>query len=109
MKFIPQHDRLLVELIEVPFKTEAGLIMPGQAPGIPALGRILATGPLVPDTLSIAVGDVVAFAAHAGHSLSGPSRRQVLLPAKDVLATVEDLPEANKEEDLLAGFVLADN
>ena len=90
----PLEDRVLVQPLEAEQTTASGLVIPDTAKEKPQEGKVVATGPGLPNgegghlPMDIAVGDVVIYSKYGGTELKYDGAEYLLLAARDVLAIV---------------------
>ncbi len=95
MKFIPLHDRVVVQRIDEDVKTSGGIIIPDTAKEKPMQGEILAVGPgardesgkLVP--LDVKKGDRVLFGKWSGTEVKIDGKELLIMKESDILGIVE--------------------
>jgi chaperonin GroES len=92
-KIRPLFDRVLIERIANPEKTQGGIIIPDTAQEKTQLGVVLAvgTGKILNDGKTLAmhvkVGDKVFFGKYAGTELDS---ERLIIKEDEILAIVED-------------------
>lgn len=82
MKFIPNHDRILIRREKAKMMTESGLHLPEKAVEAPWEGEVLATGP---ETKVYATGDRVMFSKYAGVHVEVNGEKLLLVTEKEIL------------------------
>ncbi len=94
MNIKPLFDRIVIEPMDAPEKTESGLFLPSSAQEKPQLARVVAVGPggLVDGkevTMQVKVGDVILYNKYAGSDFKLDEKEVTVLKQSDVLAIVE--------------------
>ncbi|HML50213.1 MAG TPA: co-chaperone GroES [Propionicimonas sp.] len=90
----PLEDRILIQPLEAEQTTASGLVIPDTAKEKPQEGKVVATGPGLPNgegghqPMDIAVGDVVIYSKYGGTEIKYDGNEYLLLNARDVLAVV---------------------
>ena len=72
VNFVPQGDRVLVEVAEAEEKTAGGIIIPDTAKEKPQKGIIVAVGPgkKKDEPMTVKVGDKVLYGKYSGTEIS---------------------------------------
>ena len=92
----PLHDKVLVKRIDIPDKTEGGIIIPDTSGDKPLEGVVTAVGPgrVNPDgsvtKLELKKGDSVLFAMYAGSEITLEGKEHIILNENDILAVILD-------------------
>ncbi len=90
----PLEDRLLVQPLQAEQTTASGLVIPDTAKEKPQEGRVVATGPGLPNgeggrlPMDIAEGDIVIYSKYGGTEIKYDGVEYLLLNARDVLAII---------------------
>jgi chaperonin GroES len=90
----PLEDRVLVQPLEAEQTTASGLVIPDTAKEKPQEGKVVATGPGLPNgegghlPMDIAVGDVVIYSKYGGTEIKYDGAEYLLLAARDILAII---------------------
>src|SRR5438552_9712098 len=95
MNLQPLDDRIVVKASEAEATTASGLVIPDTAKEKPQQGDVLAVGPgrrseqtgeIIP--LDVKVGDKVVYSKYGGTEITVEGEDLLILPSRDVLATV---------------------
>ena len=91
VNFIPQGDRVLVEVAEAEEKTAGGIIIPDSAKEKPQKGVIVAVGPgkKKDEPVTLKVGDKVLYGKYSGTEISIDGKEYLIMRADDVLGNFE--------------------
>ncbi|PKQ31552.1 MAG: co-chaperone GroES [Actinobacteria bacterium HGW-Actinobacteria-2] len=90
----PLEDRVLVQPLEAEQTTASGLVIPDTAKEKPQEGKVVATGPGLPNgegghnPMDIAVGDIVIYSKYGGTEIKYDGAEYLLLAARDILAII---------------------
>lgn len=84
-KLKPKNDKLLIEPIVAPDKTEAGIIIPESAKDRPNQARVMAVGPKVEN---INEGELILFGKYAGTTFVLDEQSYLLIREQDVIAEI---------------------
>ena len=89
MNFQPLGNRVLVERVEEPTKTPAGIIIPDNAKEKPLEGKVLAVGPEVKEEGHIKVNDRIVFAKYSGTEINLEGKEYLILQTDDILGILK--------------------
>lgn len=86
VNFVPQGDRVLVEVAEAEEKTAGGIIIPDSAKEKPQKGVIVAVGPGKKDEpMTVKVGDKVLYGKYSGTEISIEGKEYQIMRQDDLL------------------------
>lgn len=87
VNFIPQGDRVLVEVAEAEEKTAGGIIIPDSAKEKPQKGVIVAVGPgkKKDEPMTVKVGDKVLYGKYSGTEISIEGKEYQIMRQDDLL------------------------
>ena len=102
MKFLPLHDRVVVERIDAEAKSAGGIIIPDSAQEKPSQGKIVAVGPggrdeagkLIP--IDVKKGDRVLFGKWSGTEVKLDSVDYLIMKESDIMGVLQET-EAKKK------------
>ena len=94
MKFIPLHDRVLVESLESEEKTAGGIIIPDTAKEKPQEGKVVAVGPgakledgkITP--MDVKVGDQILFGKWSGTEVKIDGKEYSIMKESDIMGVI---------------------
>jgi len=91
VNFVPQGDRVLVEVAEAETKTTGGIIIPDTAKEKPQKGVIVAVGPgkKKDEPITLKVGDKILYGKYSGTELSIEGKEYLIMKAEEVLGSFE--------------------
>lgn len=87
VNFIPQGDRVLVEVAEAEEKTAGGIIIPDSAKEKPQKGVIVAVGPgkKKDEPMTVKVGDKVLYGKYSGTEITIEGKEYQIMRQDDLL------------------------
>jgi chaperonin GroES len=87
VNFVPQGDRVLVEVAEAEEKTAGGIIIPDSAKEKPQKGVIVAVGPgkKKDEPMTVKVGDKVLYGKYSGTEISIDGKEYQIMRQDDLL------------------------
>jgi chaperonin GroES len=87
VNFIPQGDRVLVEVAEAEEKTAGGIIIPDSAKEKPQKGVIVAVGPgkKKDEPMTVKVGDQVLYGKYSGTEITIEGKEYQIMRQDDLL------------------------
>ena len=91
MKFRPQHDRVLIKVLDSEEKTKGGLIIPDTAKEKPQEGEIVAVGPGAKTEegkiikMDVKVGDRVLFGKWSGTEVKIDGKEYSIMKESDIM------------------------
>jgi chaperonin GroES len=87
VNFVPQGDRVLVEVAEAEEKTAGGIIIPDSAKEKPQKGIIVAVGPgkKKDEPMTVKVGDKVLYGKYSGTEISIEGKEYQIMRQDDLL------------------------
>jgi chaperonin GroES len=87
VNFVPQGDRVLVEVAEAEEKTAGGIIIPDSAKEKPQKGVIVAVGPgkKKDEPMTVKVGDKVLYGKYSGTEISIEGKEYQIMRQDDLL------------------------
>ena len=89
MNVKPLSDRVLILPNPAEEKTASGLIIPDTAKEKPLAGKVVAVGPGTADVkMEVAVGDEVLYGKYAGTEVNIEGTSYLIMPQKDILASI---------------------
>jgi chaperonin GroES len=91
VNFVPQGDRVLVEVAEAEQKTSGGIIIPDTAKEKPQKGIVVAVGPgkKKDEPVTLKVGDKVLYGKYSGTEISIEGKEYLIMRADDILGNFE--------------------
>ena len=91
VNFVPQGDRVLVEVAEAEEKTAGGIIIPDSAKEKPQKGVIVAVGPgkKKDEPMTVKVGDKVLYGKYSGTEISIEGKEYQIMRQDDLLGYFE--------------------
>jgi len=91
VNFVPQGDRVLVEVAEAEQKTAGGIIIPDSAKEKPQKGIIVAVGPgkKKDEPVTLKVGDKVLYGKYSGAEISIEGKDYLIMRQDDILGNFE--------------------
>lgn len=91
VNFVPQGDRVLVEVAEAEEKTAGGIIIPDSAKEKPQKGIIVAVGPgkKKDEPMTVKVGDKVLYGKYSGTEISIEGKEYQIMRQDDLLGYFE--------------------
>lgn len=91
VNFIPQGDRVLVEVAEAEEKTAGGIIIPDSAKEKPQKGVIVAVGPgkKKDEPMTVKVGDKVLYGKYSGTEITIDGKEYQIMRQDDLLGYFE--------------------
>lgn len=91
VNFVPQGDRVLVEVAEAEEKTAGGIIIPDSAKEKPQKGVIVAVGPgkKKDEPMTVKVGDKVLYGKYSGTEISIDGKEYQIMRQDDLLGYFE--------------------
>ena len=91
VNFVPQGDRVLVEVAEAEEKTAGGIIIPDSAKEKPQKGVIVAVGPgkKKDEPMTIKVGDKVLYGKYSGTEITIEGKEYQIMRQDDLLGYFE--------------------
>ncbi|HTA27900.1 MAG TPA: co-chaperone GroES [Bacteroidia bacterium] len=87
VNFVPQGDRVLVEVAEAEEKTAGGIIIPDSAKEKPQKGVIVAVGPgkKKDEPMTVKVGDKVLYGKYSGTEITIEGKEYQIMRQDDLL------------------------
>jgi chaperonin GroES len=87
VNFVPQGDRVLVEVAEAEEKTAGGIIIPDSAKEKPQKGIIVAVGPgkKKDEPMTVKVGDKVLYGKYSGTEITIEGKEYQIMRQDDLL------------------------
>lgn len=87
VNFVPQGDRVLVEVAEAEEKTAGGIIIPDSAKEKPQKGIIVAVGPgkKKDEPMTVKVGDKVLYGKYSGTEITIDGKEYQIMRQDDLL------------------------
>ncbi len=91
VNFVPQGDRVLVEVAEAEEKTAGGIIIPDSAKEKPQKGVIVAVGPgkKKDEPMTVKVGDKVLYGKYSGTEITIEGKEYQIMRQDDLLGYFE--------------------
>jgi chaperonin GroES len=91
VSFVPQGDRVLVEVAEAEEKTSGGIIIPDSAKEKPQKGIIVAVGPgkKKDEPMTVKVGDKVLYGKYSGSEITIDGKEYQIMRQDDILGNFE--------------------
>jgi chaperonin GroES len=91
VNFVPQGDRVLVEVAEAEHKTTGGIIIPDSAKEKPQRGIVVAVGPgkKKDEPVTLKVGDKVLYGKYSGAEIGIEGKEYLIMRQDDVLGYFE--------------------
>ena len=95
MKFLPLHDRVLIEPLEAEEKTKGGIIIPDTVKEKPQQGKVIAVGGGVRGEdgkvrpLDVKAGDKVLFGKWSGTEVKIDGKDLVIMKEADIMGIVQ--------------------
>jgi chaperonin GroES len=91
VNFVPQGDRVLVEVAEAEHKTTGGIIIPDSAKEKPQRGIVVAVGPgkKKDEPVTLKVGDKVLYGKYSGAEIGIEGKDYLIMRQDDVLGYFE--------------------
>lgn len=91
VNFVPQGDRVLVEVAEAEEKTAGGIIIPDSAKEKPQKGIIVAVGPgkKKDEPMTVKVGDKVLYGKYSGTEITIDGKEYQIMRQDDLLGYFE--------------------
>jgi chaperonin GroES len=91
VNFVPQGDRVLVEVAEAEQKTAGGIIIPDSAKEKPQKGIVVAVGPgkKKDEPVTLKVGDKVLYGKYSGAEISIEGKDYLIMRQDDILGNFE--------------------
>ena len=87
----PLGTRVVLKKMDAIERTEAGLILSGNAKEKPQQAEVVAVGPgTEEEKMELKVGDTDIFARYGGHDLKYQGQEYTIMEQKDILAVIED-------------------
>jgi chaperonin GroES len=102
MKFLPLHDRVVIERVEAEARTAGGIIIPDTAQEKPQQGKVIAVGPggrdesgkLIP--IDIKVGNRILFGKWSGAEVKIEGVEYLIMKESDIMGVLVEA-EAKKK------------
>ncbi len=91
VNFVPQGDRVLVEVAEAEEKTAGGIIIPDSAKEKPQKGVVVAVGPgkKKDEPMTVKVGDKVLYGKYSGTEITVDGKEYQIMRQDDLLGYFE--------------------
>jgi len=91
VNFVPQGDRVLVEVAEAEEKTAGGIIIPDSAKEKPQKGVVVAvgTGKKKDEPMTVKVGDKVLYGKYSGTEITIEGKEYQIMRQDDLLGYFE--------------------
>jgi len=91
VNFVPQGDRVLVEVAEAEQKTSGGIIIPDTAKEKPQKGVVVAVGPgkKKDEPVTLKVGDKILYGKYSGTEIGIDGKEYLIMRQDDVLGYFE--------------------
>lgn len=91
VNFVPQGDRVLVEVAEAEAKTSGGIIIPDTAKEKPQKGIIVAVGPgkKKDEPMTVKAGDKVLYGKYSGTEITIDNKEYLIMRQDDILGNFE--------------------
>jgi len=91
VNFVPQGDRVLVEVAEAEEKTAGGIIIPDSAKEKPQRGIIVAVGPgkKKDEPMTVKTGDKVLYGKYSGTEITIDGKEYQIMRQDDLLGYFE--------------------
>jgi chaperonin GroES len=91
VNFVPQGDRVLVEVAEAEEKTAGGIIIPDSAKEKPQKGVVVAVGPgkKKDEPMTVKVGDKVLYGKYSGTEITIEGKEYQIMRQDDLLGYFE--------------------
>jgi chaperonin GroES len=91
VNFVPQGDRVLVEVAEAESKTAGGIIIPDTVKEKPQKGVVVAVGPgkKKDEPVTLKVGDKVLYGKYSGTELTIDGKEFLIMRQDDILGNFE--------------------
>ncbi|HTB07214.1 MAG TPA: co-chaperone GroES [Bacteroidia bacterium] len=91
VNFVPQGDRVLVEVAEAESKTAGGIIIPDTVKEKPQKGIVVAVGPgkKKDEPVTLKVGDKVLYGKYSGTELTIDGKEFLIMRQDDILGNFE--------------------
>jgi chaperonin GroES len=91
VNFVPQGDRVLVEVAEAEHKTSGGIIIPDTAKEKPQKGVVVAVGPgkKKDEPVTLKVGDKILYGKYSGSEIGIDGKEYLIMRQDDVLGYFE--------------------
>ncbi len=91
VNFVPQGDRVLVEVAEAEEKTAGGIIIPDSAKEKPQRGIIVAVGPgkKKDEPMTVKAGDKVLYGKYSGTEITIEGKEYQIMRQDDLLGYFE--------------------
>ena len=95
MKFMPLHDRVVVQRTESEQKTAGGIIIPDTAKEKPMEGKVIAAGAGARDEtgkvqpLDVKAGDLVLFGKWSGTEVKIDGQEYLIMKESDIMCVVQ--------------------
>jgi len=91
VNFVPQGDRVLVEVAEAEQKTAGGIIIPDSAKEKPQKGIVVAVGPgkKKDEPVTLKVGDKVLYGKYSGTEIGIDGKEYLIMRQDDILGNFE--------------------
>ncbi len=88
VNFIPNEDRVLVEVAQPEKNTAGGIIIPDTAKEKPQLGKVVAIGPGKKDEpITLKVGATVFYGKYSGTEINIEGKDYLIMKASDILGS----------------------